>query len=582
MKLKIGTKLVGGFLIVAGIAMSVVIIEYLGIKKVQKSYDIIAGVKAPSAIYAINMVMTLHAEVAAMRVLMNKDFNKIRNPQYASIDNYHEKFVAARNAYELLPKTQEEAVQWNTFKMVYDKYQINFSRLIELNKSKDQLLQSGVNPNEGRVKLLESKMYEVAAATRPLWAESLEYLDKIVIINTEGFKGQRVIAKKQTNSIELLTSIVTILGLSIAVILGFVLIKTIRDSINKSVEFAKIVAQGDLTATIDVKTGDELEELADAFNVTIDKLKGLIKNVAEASDQVAASSEEMSKTTQALSHGAQQQASALEESTASMEEMSSSIKQVSDKAQNQASSVEEVTSSIEQLSDSIKVVTESVRQIKLGAESTLKDTDEAELNSNETLGAMNKIEESSKNISNIIDVISDIADQTNLLALNASIEAARAGEAGRGFAVVAKEISKLADKSAEATKEIAELIEETGKSVNNGVEKVKTVDESIKKIRGKAKGAVDASGALFTTTEEQLTAVNQIASAVRSVNEMAQGIASSSEEQSGATDEMSRTLQGVNQVTQQNAASAEELASATEEMASQAEELKGILSQFKV
>jgi len=582
MKLKIGTKLVGGFLIVAGIAMSVVIIEYLGIKKVQKSYDIIAGVKAPSAIYAINMVMTLHAEVAAMRVLMNKDFNKIRNPQYASIDNYHEKFVAARNAYELLPKTQEEAVQWNTFKMVYDKYQINFSRLIELNKSKDQLLQSGVNPNEGRVKLLESKMYEVAAATRPLWAESLEYLDKIVIINTEGFKGQRVIAKKQTNSIELLTSIVTILGLSIAVILGFVLIKTIRDSINKSVEFAKIVAQGDLTATIDVKTGDELEELADAFNVTIDKLKGLIKNVAEASDQVAASSEEMSKTTQALSHGAQQQASALEESTASMEEMSSSIKQVSDKAQNQASSVEEVTSSIEQLSDSIKVVTESVRQIKLGAESTLKDTDEAELNSNETLGAMNKIDESSKNISNIIDVISDIADQTNLLALNASIEAARAGEAGRGFAVVAKEISKLADKSAEATKEIAELIEETGKSVNNGVEKVKTVDESIKKIRGKAKGAVDASGALFTTTEEQLTAVNQIASAVRSVNEMAQGIASSSEEQSGATDEMSRTLQGVNQVTQQNAASAEELASATEEMASQAEELKGILSQFKV
>ncbi len=289
---------------------------------------------------------------------------------------------------------------------------------------------------------------------------------------------------------------------------------------------AQQAADGDLSQRAPVTSHDELGQLGQAMNTMLDNIAKVVGEVRQAAEHVSTASAEITQGNEDLSQRTSAQAGALEETSASMEEMTSTIKQNADNAKQ-----------ANQLAVTAREVAE-----KGGAV-----TDKA-------VGAMDEINQSSKKIADIINVIDEIAFQTNLLALNAAVEAARAGEQGRGFAVVASEVRNLAQRSATAAKEIKSLINESVQKVGDGSE------------------LVNQSG---QTLEE-------IVNSVKRVTDIIAEISAASQEQASGIDQVNKAVMQMDQGTQQNAALVEEATSASQSMKQQAAGLLEQVAFFKV
>ncbi len=303
-------------------------------------------------------------------------------------------------------------------------------------------------------------------------------------------------------------------------------VQSVNSYITEIALFLGNIACGDFSQSVSMEFQGDFKVIQESIESTVDLLSKTMNTINVSSDEVAKSSAQVSQGAQNLSQGAVEQA-------ASVEELSSSVNEISSSLLDTAKAVEGVNE-------------------QAGRVGRAMENGNAQMQ--EMMESMGQISRKSKEIEKVNKLIEDIAFQTNILALNAAVEAARAGEAGKGFAVVADEVRNLAGKSADAAKDTSSLVADTIAAVEKGT--------------GIAASTGETLNGVLTETRDMVLEIQKSADKLK--------------EQSDKATQVTMGIEQISSVVQSNSATAEESAAASEELSGQAENLRELMSKFRL
>ncbi|NYE62875.1 methyl-accepting chemotaxis protein [Duganella sp. 1224] len=499
-KMKVGTKLISGFSLVAVVGAIVACIGIVSMSKLNSAADAMYREDLLGLSYIkeanINLIYAGRARTTFLAATSAEERARVRadvGKYLDAMDDYLAKakplFVSAEGQRLLSEYTAPAA-----------EYRRVIGAALDL-AEREPLAQRADDTN---------RAHTLARA-------QADNLDKLFDGMTD-LKEARAAAKAQDTAqlyhFSLTLMIVLVLGsLAAGLLLGALITRALTRQLGGEpaavAAVAGKIAGGDLTVDVTVRHDDNRSVLY-AMKAMRDSLGGIVGQVRSGTDTIATASAQIASGTQDLSARTEQQAGALEETASSMEQLTSTVKANADHAR-QANELARSASTVAQ---------------KGGA---MVD---------EVIGTMGAINASSGKMADIIGTIDGIAFQTNILALNAAVEAARAGEQGRGFAVVASEVRTLAQRSAAAAKEIKQLIDDSVGKVGDGARQVDQAGVTMREIVASIQRVTDIMADIQAASHEQTTGIEQINQAIVQMDQVTQQNAALVEESAAASEAM--------------------------------------------
>ncbi len=524
--------------------------------------------------FGIVLILMIVLSVVAIYSLwhMNKNFGYIsensRNIEFANtVRNEIQKVNSAAMTVALVNDEKTRTVQKKILENATKNYQISLAMLEKSQQSQEMkgfisklktTIEGAVKDNNKVIELAQADLQELAMSTymgNMLTTNIiLETCDRIVEVYTKESILLKTNAEHTYASVRNILAGISILIIFLASMIAGLLKRSVVRPVQKALQAANLLAAGDLTANLETTGKDEMSLLLGAMQNTSVILREMVRNIKNSADNLASASMQLSAGSEEMSRNALEESNRASQVAVASEEMTQTVM---DMAKNAAS----IAFSSTETSESAKKGGEMVNR-------TVKDIDVIAVTAAASSRIVQTLGDKSKEIGNIIGVISDIADQTNLLALNAAIEAARAGEHGRGFAVVADEVRKLAEQTTTATQEI----EKTIGSIRTEVEKaISAMDDTASKVK---------SGVALAN--ESGKALDHIVTGVTGLQGMIQQIASATEEMSATTDEIAKDVGHIANSAKENSAAAEQTTQSAVEMSNLAVNLQQIVGRFTV
>ena len=556
--LKIGYKLAVGFALMLLFMGGVGLTGYHSTRNIEGNLQEIFSIRLPSIDLLLEVDRDLQQLLVAERSMIFANSNSDLFKQLLA--DYEENLKQSEERWEkfkALPATAEEKALIETYDKTRAKW-LDLSRKIVDGRKADT--------REGRRLALDLTLGDAMQAFEAM----RDNLDKLTGVNLNLASSENKKAKDTYDrTVMTLVSILAI-GLATGIFLALFIGRSITKPVNATVTGLKDIAQGegDLTMRLAVTGNDEVGELARWFNVFIEKLQGIMKEIAGSVEALSSSSTELSGISEQMAQSIQNASERSKTVSVAAEKMSGNMNNIAYSMEESATNTNMVATASEEMSATIGEIAHS-------AEKARSIADEASQKASTASGNMEQLGIAAKAIGKVIETITDISEQVNLLALNATIEAARAGDAGKGFAVVANEIKELANQTAEATQDIKEKIGAIQGTTSITVSQIVEITNVIKDVN-------DVVSSIATAVEEQSTATREIVGNVSHASQGIQEVNENVNQSSQVSTEISTDITDISVSMDELSTGSNQVSLSAQDLSQLAENLKQTVDQFRI